>query len=122
MTGMVKEEILARQKELGFSVHEGCISFDFLLLDEKEFLAEPSVFEYWNVSGEREQIDLPAATLAYSICQVPVILQISDEAYIDVHSADGNVQRVDRLVLDLENSRHIFQRNGIIHHLLVSCR
>ncbi len=121
MTGMVKEEILTRQKELGFSVHEGCISFDFLLLDKKEFLTEPSVYEYWNVAGEREQIDLPAATLAYSICQVPVILQTSETAYIDVHFADGNVQRIDGRVLDYEESRHIFQRDGVIHHLVISC-
>ena len=80
MSGMVKEEILTRQKELGFSVDEGCICFDFLLLDKKEFLTEPSVYKYWNVAGEREQIDLPAGTLAYSICQVPVILQTSDES------------------------------------------
>jgi hypothetical protein len=121
MSGMVKEEILTRQKELGFAVNEGCLSFDFLLLDKKEFLTEPSVFEYWKVSGEREQIDLPAGTLAYSICQVPVILQTSDESYIDIHFADGRIQRVNGYIMDLENSQHIFQRNGIIHHLLISC-
>jgi hypothetical protein len=122
MSGMVKEEILTRQKELGFSVDEGCICFDFLLLDEKEFLTEPSVFEYWNVAGERAQIDLSAGTLAYSICQVPVILQASDEAHIDIHFADGNVQRIDGYVLDHEDSRHIFQRDGVIHYIVISCR
>jgi hypothetical protein len=121
MSGMVKEEILTRQKELGFSVDEGCISFDFLLLDKKELLTEPSVYEYWNVAGEREQIDLSAGMLAYSICQVPVILKASDAMYIDIHFADGSTQRVDGHVLDLEDSRHIFQRDGIIHHLVMSC-
>jgi hypothetical protein len=121
MTGMVKEEILTRQKELCFSVDDGCITLDSLLLDKKEFLTEPSVYMYWNVAGEREQIDLPAGTLAYSICQVPVILQISDEKCIDIHDKDGNVQRMDASVLDLENSKHIFNRDGIIHHLVISC-
>ncbi len=122
MSGMVKEEILTRQKELGFSVDEGCISFDFLLLDKKEFLTGPSVFEYWNVAGEREQIDLPAGTLAYSICQVPVILQVSVEKCIEIHFTDGNIQRINSHVLDLEDSRHIFQRDGVIHHLVISSR
>ncbi|MGE5375386.1 MAG: hypothetical protein ACM3XO_10040 [Bacteroidota bacterium] len=122
MSGMVKEEILTRQKELGFSVNEGCISFDFLLLDEREFLTGTSIYEYWNLAGERKQIDLPAGTLAYSICQVPVILQTSGEQYIDIHFANGNIQHVDGRVLDLEDSRHIFQRDGYIHHLVISCR
>ena len=119
---MVKEEILTRQKELGFSIDDGCISFDFLLLDEKEFLTEPSVFEYWNGAGEREQIGLPAGTLAYSICQVPIILQISDESYIDIHFADGRIQRINGHVLDREDSKHIFHRDGFIHHLVISRR
>jgi hypothetical protein len=33
MTGMVKEEILTRQMELGFSIEEGKIVFDFLLFE-----------------------------------------------------------------------------------------
>jgi hypothetical protein len=122
MSGMVKEEILTRQKELGFFVDEGQISFDFLLLDKREILIGPSIFEYWNVVGDREHIDLPAGTLAYSICQMPVILQASDESYIDIHFADGNIQRLNSLVLDLKNSRHIFHRDGMIHHLWISYR
>jgi hypothetical protein len=39
MTGMVKEEILTRQMELGFSIEHGCNVFDFTLLDRDEFLA-----------------------------------------------------------------------------------
>ena len=35
MTGMVKEEILTRQMELGFSIENGHLVFDFLLLDRE---------------------------------------------------------------------------------------
>ena len=38
MTGMVKEEILTRQQELGLPMADGKLSFDHLLLDRKEFL------------------------------------------------------------------------------------
>ena len=122
MSGMVKEEILTRQKELGFSVTDGCISFDFLLLDRSEFLTSPSPFVYWNIAGKREQIDLPAGTIAYSICQVPVILRASDESRIDIQFTDVRTQHIDGHVLDLENTRHILRRDGTIHHLVISCR
>src|SRR5512147_1555361 len=58
MTGMVKEEILTRQMELGFSVEDGTIAFDFLLFDKREFLASPMMYDYWNVAGKQEQIEL----------------------------------------------------------------
>jgi hypothetical protein len=122
MSGMVKEEILTRQKELGFFVSEGRVSFVFLFFDKKEFLTEPLAFEYWNVAGEHEQIVLPARTIAYTVCQVPIVLESSDEMCIDIHFADGVIQRVDGHDLDLENSKHIFERDGVIHHLVVSCR
>ena len=39
MTGLVKEEILVRQAELGLSIENGNLAFDFLLLDRREFLS-----------------------------------------------------------------------------------
>jgi hypothetical protein len=121
MTGAVKEEILTRQAELGFSIENGCLAFDFLLLDKKEFLAEPSVFAYWGVDGQQHQIELQAGCLAYSICQVPVILQASNEEWITIHLTDGRTRKIEGHVLDSANSQHIFQRDGEIHHLVVSC-
>jgi hypothetical protein len=120
MTGMVKEEILTRQMELGFSIENGNIKFDFLLLDKQEFLAARTTYTYWNVDGKQEQIECPAGSIMYSICQVPVILQASDRPSITVHRADGSVQEINGYILDGENSRHIFQRDGIVNHLTVS--
>jgi hypothetical protein len=120
MTGMVKEEILTRQMELGFSIENGHLVFDFLLVDRNEFLAEPKEFEYRNVYGQTKQIELPVGSVAYTICQVPVILQDSGEPCIEIHFSDGRTQRVNGYVLDPVNSRHIFQRDGIVHHLVVS--
>jgi hypothetical protein len=120
MTGMVKEEILTRQMELGFSIENGNIKFDFLLLDKQEFLADPTTYTYWNVDRKQEQIESPAGSILYSICQVPVILQASDRPSITVHRADGSIHEINGYILDGENSRHIFQRDGIVHHLTVS--
>jgi len=122
MTGMVKEEILTRQMELGYSIKDGCLVFDFLLLNRDEFLSEPSEFAYLNVHGQPEKIELPGGSMAYTICQVPIILRVSDEPCIHVHRSDGSIQKIDDHILDLANSRHIFQRDGRVDHLVVSTK
>jgi hypothetical protein len=119
MTGMVKEEILTRQVELGFSIENGNLVFDFLLLDRNEFLANSKVFSYWSVDGQQQQMELQAGSIAYSICQVPVILHASNKKYIGVHLTDGSAQQIEGQVLDSVNSKHIFQRDGVVHHLNV---
>jgi hypothetical protein len=120
MTGMVKEEILIRQVELGFSIENGNLVFDLFLLDRKELLANPGVFSYWGIDGQQKQMELQAGSIAYTICQVPVILQASNETYIKVYLNDGSNQRIEGHVLDPVNSRHVFQRDGIVHRLVVS--
>ena len=119
MTGMVKEEILTRQRELGYSIENGQLGFDFLLLDTSEFLSEPRMFAHVNVKGTEEQLELPTGSIAYTICQVPVLLQASAKPCINVHLSDGSIQQSDGHVLDLAISTHIFQRDGVVHHLVV---
>jgi hypothetical protein len=119
MSGMVKEEILIRQAELGYSIENGNLMFDFLLLDRNEFLTDPTVFSFWSVDGLKQQMELQVGSIAYSICQVPVILQASNETCIKVHRTDGSTQLIEGHVLDLVNSDHIFQRDGVVHHLIV---
>jgi len=122
MTGMVKEEILTRQTELGFTIENGNLAFDFLLLDRREFLSDSKLFNYWNVDGQRQQIELQASSMAYTICQVPVILKASNENCISVHLSDGSIQKINGHILDPADSRHIFLRDGIINHLVVSLK
>lgn len=120
MTGMVKEEILVRQAELGVSIENGQLGFNFLLFDRHEFLSKNSKFVYWNVNGEWQQIEQEAGSLVYTICQVPVIVQSSNLDSITVHQTNGNTQQIKGHILDRINSAHIFQRDGSIQHLVVS--
>ncbi len=120
MTGMVKEEILTRQMELGFYIENGKIVFDFLVVDKQEFLTGQTTYNYWNIHGQQEQIECPAGTIAYSICQVPVLLQASHQPCIEIHFSDGTRQIINDFVLDSVNSQHIFRRDGAIHHIVVS--
>lgn len=120
MSGMVKEEILARQAELGFTINNGCVAFDFLLFDRGEFMTAPSEYQYLNIQDQWEKIALPAESLAYSICQVPVVVQAAAGSSIEVHLKDGGIKKIEGTMLDIDSSRHIFERDGEVHHLVVS--
>jgi hypothetical protein len=120
MTGMVKEEVLARLAELGVMVSAGRLGFDPLLLNQAEFLQAPETAVFMDVNGRLLQFELPAGTLAYSICQVPVMIKPSLTESITVFLADGSVQNLTGHWLDAENSQHIFRRDGFVHHLEVN--
>jgi hypothetical protein len=120
MTGLVKEEILTRQSELGFSVEGGKIIFDFMLLDKSEFLTESTEFRYWDVNNKLQSIELPEGVIAYTICQVSVVLQTSDKKSVTVHFSDGRTQTVEGHKLDADTSGHIFRRDGVVRRLDVS--
>jgi hypothetical protein len=117
MTGMVKEEILTRQRELGYTVENGQLVFDFVLLDRTEFLTDPLRFLYWNVNGSKVAMELPAGCIAFTVCQVPIIIQSSADNRIEIHYTDGRSHPVEGHVLDIQNSRHILQRDGKVDHL-----
>lgn len=119
MTGMVKEEILARQAELGMFIEAGKLVFDPFLLDPNELLKAPSVYVYQDVKGRRQRIELEAGSAAYSVCQTPVIIRASEKPCITVHYADGTLQQVEGNVLDAANSRHIFLRDSEVRQLTV---
>jgi len=119
MTGAVKEEILSRQAELGLIVQDGRLVFDLCLLEADELLPNPLTFSWLDVTGQPQTFDLPAGSLGYTICQVPVILQKSSEDCIKISFCDGGQQTIPGYVLDVENSQHIFKRDGALHHLEV---
>lgn len=121
MTGLVKEVILTRLAEVGLSVENGCLAFDPLLLDRRELLAAPTEFDYLDVSGQPQRLELPASSLAVTFCQAPIILRAEGAPGIRVHFNDGTVKQVAGLLLDAATSRQLFQREGAIHHLEVSC-
>lgn len=119
MTGLVKEEILTRQTELGFGIHDGCISFDLQLLDRRELSPRPVEFSYYDVAGAQRRIQLSPESLAFTVCQVPVILSESDRDEIVLQFEDGSTHAVSGHVLDSNSSADIFLRNGRIRSVKV---
>ncbi|MFC1936715.1 hypothetical protein ACFLYP_03515 [Chloroflexota bacterium] len=114
MTGQVKEEILTRQVEMGVFVRDGQISFDPILLREEEFITQPTTFEYFNLEGDSQRMELPKGSLAFTFCQTPVIYHIGEKSGMEIYFADGNMEEVSGSRLDLEISQHIFKRDGVI--------
>ncbi len=119
MTGQVKEEILTRQVELGVFVRDGKIAFDPVLVRQEEFLTQPATFEYFNLDGDVQSIDLPAGSLAFTFCQTPVVYHTGENSGIQIHFADGSVQEVSGSRLDIDSSQHIFKRDGVIAKIIV---
>ncbi len=104
---------------LGVREH-GRLAFNVPLFDPRELLTAPSAFSYLDVKGHQQQIELGAGSLAYLICQTPVVLEAANETCITMHFANGTHEHVNGTVLDEINSKHIFQRDSVVHHLTVS--
>ncbi len=117
MTGQVKEEILTRFSELGLRVERGMLSFNPVLLREQEFTTQPGSFDYVGLDGKKQALSMPAAALAYTFCQVPVVYITSPQEKIELHFADGSMQVLNGHTLDVDLSEHIFRRDGHIHQV-----
>jgi hypothetical protein len=118
MTGQVKEEILTRLGEVGLFVEAGAIHFNPLLLQADEFTREPGVFRYIDVTGQERAIKLPAGSLAFTFCQVPVVIRSGPEEKLVVRYADGSVEETNGNTLTAETSQHIFERDNHIEEIL----
>jgi hypothetical protein len=91
MTGQVKEEVLTRLGELGLRVEDGQIVFRPILLRSTEWHESPTTFEYVDVLGYDRSLELPVGSLAFTFCQVPVVLRRAESLEVRVVRADGTV-------------------------------
>ena len=119
MTGQVKEDILCRWGELGVFIREGKLHFNPCILRKSEFLSIEKNFNYINVIGERNQIKLPAHSLAFTFCQVPIIYHIADTNKIVLSYNDSSKVNVIGLELNKTISDKVFQRTNEINELNV---
>lgn len=122
MTGQVKEDVISRWAELGINISQGCISFEPRILRKQEFLMAPGEFEYYDLDHQKQSLELPENSLAFTFCQVPVIYTLGDRPQIEVLRNDGEINRVSGNQLDKKSSDHIFKRDGEISQLRVICK
>jgi hypothetical protein len=114
MTGQVKEELIARRGELGVKVENGCIAFRPSLLRATEFLEQDSALECVEFDGSSRVLALPARTLAFTVCQVPVVYHLGGEPGVRLTGRDGAVRELPGLRLDLVTSQSLFTRAGTV--------
>ncbi|MBX0331005.1 hypothetical protein K2Z83_25450 [Oscillochloris sp. ZM17-4] len=119
MTGQVKEEILTRMGELGLGVRDGDISFRPRLLADIEWLAAPGVFRHLDLGGRWREIELPAGSLAFTYCQVPVVYRRSSQRRIVLTLAGGDTRELPGDSLGVEVSRGLFARDGQVERITV---
>ena len=119
MTGQVKEDLLSRAGELGVKVKEGILCFEPEILRSEEFLDHAKVFYFINIHQEKSEILLVPKSLAFTLCQVPVVYQKSDENVIEVHAKDGSVTHLKGKQLDSKISQAVFSRSGEFEKIVV---
>jgi hypothetical protein len=120
MTGQVKEDIVSRFYELGFFVNDGRVTFDPTILRKSEFIEEEKSFKYVNLDNEINYIELDKHSLAFTVCQVPVIYNLSDKENIRISYMNNSEKTIEGHELDIENSESIFNRTNLIKAVYVS--
>ncbi|MEK9560212.1 MAG: hypothetical protein VW010_05800, partial [Flavobacteriaceae bacterium] len=120
MTGQVKEDILCRFGELGVRVSNGVLSFDPTLIPESEFLKNTQVFEYYDLDQSLQKVELSKGSLAYTICQVPIIYKKDSNTTITLIFNDLSTKTIEGNSLSKEYSDAIFNRSGNIKQLIVT--
>ncbi|MEL0049214.1 MAG: hypothetical protein VW867_11290, partial [Gammaproteobacteria bacterium] len=119
MTGQVKEEVLTRLAEIGLRVEAGNIVFDPVLLRTEEFVEARTLLHYFDPSGQPCTVSVDAGQLAYTYCQVPVVLQQGDGPCITVRFSDGREETLLSDYLPKSLSESIFMKRGEIAALQV---
>jgi len=119
MTGQVKEDILSRFGELGVFVANGCLYFNPCLLRKDEFTTQERTFNYVTINNEHKTLAPILGSLCFTVCQVPVIYNLSDENYLEIEKRDGSLSKQPSHYLDKETSTLIFSRTGEIVQITV---
>ncbi len=114
MTGQVKEDILCRIGELGIKMKDGQLFFEPQLLLEKEFSETESTVSFVLPDGSSKRITVEKDSLAFTVCQVPVIYKKSDSSKAEVHFANGAKETIGTNTLNATISHKVFNRTGEI--------
>jgi len=119
MTGQVKEDILARNKELGIFVEKGQYVFKPCLLQDYQWISEPEVIKFIDILHEELNIPLEKDSIFFTICQVPVIYKKAENNRIIVTRKNHNETTIDGNILPKDISNILFRRTGEIEKITV---
>jgi hypothetical protein len=119
MTGQVKEDILTRISELGVIMEEGKLKFQPSLLQKKEFLLENTEATFVLVDGTQKTLTIEKDSLAFTVCQVPVIYKMASYNQMELYYNNGTNKVFQTLELDNVESKKIVLRTGEISSIKV---
>lgn len=122
MTGQVKEDFLTRMGELGVWVDSGQIRFEPGLLDPGHWSPSSggSAFAYITVDGAEKEVVVPPRSVAFTVCQTPVVIQRAEASSITVRMIDGAERTFEGTILDRETSALVLSRSGQVESVAVS--
>jgi hypothetical protein len=73
-----------------------------------------------NLDYEINYLDLKEYSLAFTVCQVPIIYSLSDKENIRISYMDNSDKTIEGHELDIESSESIFNRTNLIKAIYVS--
>jgi len=92
------------------------------MLRKSEFLEKQSTFSFYDIKGQLQTINLSKGSLAYTVCQVPVIYELAENEGIEVFSRNETVEKFANLNLSQKVSRKIFKRDGSVEKVVVKIK
>ena len=105
--------------ELGVRVADGKIVFDTKLINEKEFLKEEKVFDYYTLDGQKHLLPLYPGQLGFTLCQKPIVYTLSESEQITVMYNDGQKTETPGNTIDEQLSSLVFNRSDKIKRIEV---
>jgi hypothetical protein len=118
LTGQVKEDLIARFWYLGVRVAVGVVAFEPVMLARAEFLSEPASWKY-STGGPPLTEELPAGSLAFTLCGVPVVYRVADSGRVHVFEDAGAPTVIHGTRLGPELSQSLFRREQRIRKLVI---
>jgi hypothetical protein len=118
LTGQVKEDVITRFWQLGVRVSNGEVAFEPVMLGRDEFLEQPASWKH-STGGPEATEELPAGSLAFTLCGVPVIYRLADSGCLRVFGEQGDPLVIQGTRLGRELSQSLFKREQRISKLVV---
>ena len=116
MTGLVKEEILARLMELGVTCEKGRLAFSpGKLLTRKEFCSSGAELR---LQGDR-RIKIPEGQIAFTLMGVPVIYHLGKHSGMEVNFSNGRSRLGRNYELTLDETASMISRDGKVENIRV---
>jgi hypothetical protein len=118
LTGQVKEDLITRFWQLGVRVARGEVAFEPVMLGRDEFLQGPASWSY-SAGGPELTEELPAGSLSFTLCGVPVIYRMAASGRLQVFGEEDAPTVIHGTRLGLELSQSLFKREQRIRKLVV---